>query len=298
MQLPPLNALKAFEAAARTGSFVLAAIELGVSAAAVSLQVRKLESFVGKKLFTRTNNRIILTDAGRATYPATAGAFGAISSLTERLLDIDSKPRLVISVLPSLAERWLAPRLGEFVRAEPDIPLEIRVEDDPLDLAKERIDVRITYGMEMYPEFRSFPLFTDALTPMHVPGLLGPRDGDADFAHLSDSQFIHVDWGKAYASVPRWNDWFKAANCVRIPVMSKGKRIAMPSMAIALAARGGGITLGQMKLAAQELTSGLLVAPSALRLSLGEPYCAIVPHARARDEAVARLLKQLTECGS
>jgi len=298
MKLPPLNALKAFEASARTGSFVLAARELGVSAAAVSLQVHKLEGFVGRKLFNRSHNRIMLTDAGRAIYPATAGAFGAISSLTERLLEIDSKPRLVLSVLPSLAERWLAPRLGEFARVQPDVALEIRIEDDPLDLSKLRIDVRVTYGAGMYPEFRAVPLFEDDLTPMHAPGLSVPADASEDFLHLPDSQLIHVDWGEAYASTPRWSDWFEAAKSTRKPVISKGKRVAMPSMAIALAARGAGVALGHVKLAAQELASGLLIAPSSLRLPLGEPYCAIVARARARDPVVVALLDQLIEGAS
>ena len=130
MKLPPLNSLRAFEAAARTGSFTAAAGELGVTSAAVSMQVRNLENFLGKKLFQRSNNRITLTDAGMVVYHGSATALSGIAAITERLLESEKQAKLVISIVPSLAERWLAPRLADFARTDAGAGMEIRVEND------------------------------------------------------------------------------------------------------------------------------------------------------------------------
>ncbi len=166
MKLPPLNSLKAFEASARCGSFVLAAEELGVTAAAVSMQVRKLEQFFGKTLFTRGHNHIALTDAGMAIYRDSASALNQISTLTAKLLgDRDHRP-LCVSVLPALADRWLAPRVASWPTA-----LRIRVEDDPVELVREGIDVRVTYGDHFYPSHHAVVLMQEFVVPVLPPNL-------------------------------------------------------------------------------------------------------------------------------
>jgi DNA-binding transcriptional LysR family regulator len=109
--LPPLNALRAFEVAARTGSFVQAGVELGVTAAAVSLQVKTLEEHLDKRLFQREGNRIVLTDAGRELYPRLGQALSEIAELAADLRGGQDRKRLVVSVLPSLADLWLVPKL-------------------------------------------------------------------------------------------------------------------------------------------------------------------------------------------
>jgi LysR family transcriptional regulator, glycine cleavage system transcriptional activator len=145
--LPPLNALRAFEAAARAGGYVAAAEELDVSPAAVSLQVRKLEEFLGKQLFMRFNNRVVLTDAGQSIFAGASDALQAISTLVEQATSGGAKSRLIISVLPSVAHRWLEPRLAAFVLHERTLRIELRVEDDPVDFARHDIDLRISYGI-------------------------------------------------------------------------------------------------------------------------------------------------------
>ena len=294
MELPPLNALKAFEAAARTGSFVLAARELGVSSAAVSLQVRNLEAFLNKRLFTRTNNKIALTDAGMAIYPGSAAALNGIAAITGRLLGRDGRARLVVSALPSLAERWLAPRLADFARAEPGVGMAVRVEDDPVDFVRHRIDLRVTYGGHLYPAYRAVHLFRDEVTPLHAPAYPARFEDQGGRLRVPDEHLIHVAWGEAFASEPSWDDWFRAANLPPRPATARGTHVASSSLAIVLAARGMGVALGQKRLAGAEIASGVLIAPSALTLKLAHPYCAVSPHAKSGDPHHARLLDWLT----
>ena len=114
LPLPPLNSLRAFEAAARAGSYVAAAEELGVSPAAVSQQVRKLEEFLGKRLFMRFNNRVVLTDAGQSIFAGASESLQAISALTQKVISGQAKSRLVISAFSSVAVRWLGAKLAAF----------------------------------------------------------------------------------------------------------------------------------------------------------------------------------------
>ncbi len=293
MRLPPLNALKAFEAAARLGSFVAASEELGVSAAAVSMQVRNLETYLKKKLFTRSNNRITLTDAGMAIYPGTAQSLSGIASLTERILDPETRSRIVVSTLPSLAERWLVPRLADFARAEPGPSVELRIEDDPVEFARDKIGVRITFGDHLYPEFRSDVLFRDTVTPLMAPGVAIPFEDERDLLHVADDSLIHVDWGPKYGSQPRWSDWFETAGSARTPDITKGTSVTTTSAAIALATRGMGVALAPRSLAAAELASGVLIAPSPVNLILSHPYCAISSHTPQSDRYLRRFIDWL-----
>ena len=165
LQLPPLNALKYFEVAARTGSYVTAAAELNVSPAAISQQVRNLESFLKRKLFTRLNNRIVLTDAGQAIHAGISPALEDIAALTQRVLAGSSRAKLVVSVIPSLAECWFMPALADFAQAGA-LRIDLRVENDPVDFAGGEIDLRIGYASAQYPGLASVPLFRDEVLPL------------------------------------------------------------------------------------------------------------------------------------
>jgi len=297
MKLPPLNALKAFETAARTGSFVAAAGELGVSSAAVSMQVRNLENYLNKKLFVRSNNRITLTDAGQTMFWETAAALNDIAALTEKVLGANTRTPLVLSVLPSLGERWLASKLADFKRTEPGIGMEIRVEDDPVDFARQAIDMRITFGHHLYPDFRAVPLFHDEVTPLCAPEFAPLFSQDSSLGSVPDEHLIHVEWGEEFASNPSWNDWFRATGAFRQSNIAKGIKVAAPSFAIALAANGSGIALGQRILASGELASGTIVAPSSHSLKLAQPYCAIAAHAQFSNLHLGRLTDWLRSPG-
>ncbi|WP_322027219.1 LysR substrate-binding domain-containing protein [Burkholderia sp. BCC1977] len=295
-RLPPLNAVKAFEVAARMGAFALAATELGVSAAAVSQQVRNLEAYLGKQLFVRTGNRITLTDAGLAIYPQTARALNDIAAMTVRILEGELRMRLAVSVPASLAETWLAPKLAELLQLFPQIAIDIRVEDDPVDMVRQDIDLRISYGDYHYPTLTAIPLVHDEVLPVCAPDFWYKHGNhDFDLALLHESMFIHTNWGPNYASHPTWSDWFAKSGGNTHPDASRGRRVGLSSLAITSARLGLGVALGQRVMARADLEAGRLIALSSVPLRLGHPYCAFVANAKSERADIRRLVALLSD---
>ncbi len=293
-KLPPLNAVRAFEVAARAGSFTLAATELGVSSAAVSQQIRNLEDWFGKQLFVRNGNRITLTDAGHAIYPQTARALGEIAAVGRRMLEGGLRTRLVVSVPFSLAELWLAPRLAVLLDGFPHMAIDVRVEDDPVDVVRQNIDLRISYGDYHYPALRTVRLVHDDVLPVASPDFWRRHGNEAsDLSDMHESQFIHTNWGPNYASHPTWADWFAAAGGNRAPDPSHGRRVGLSSLAIGAARLGLGIALGQRVMAAADIDAGRLIALSSVSVRLGQPYCAFMLPAKAERADVAGLVELL-----
>lgn len=289
MPLPPLNALRAFESAARNGGYVAAARELGVTPAAISQQVRHLEAHLGRRLFQRHNNRITLTDAGQAIFADTARVFADLIRIDAQAREGRSPARLVISCLPSLAEGWLMPRLAA---AEGAARIDLRLESDPVAFARDNIDLRLCYGSGLYPDLVQVPLFRDAVLPMAAPALA------ARWPDIPDSALIHTDWGPGFASHPAWRDWFAAHLPDRpAPVRGTGHRIGGSYLALRLAAGGQGVVLGQRALAAPMLADGSLVALAPQALPLGHDYVAVHSPARARNLDLQRMLELLAKPG-
>jgi LysR family glycine cleavage system transcriptional activator len=282
-----LNAVKSFEASARLGGFSQAARELGVTPGAVSQQVKILEDFFSKQLFTRRNNQLQLTDAGLAVYADSAEVIDRLSEMTRRLMEGKVRSRFVISTHASVAVRWLNRRLQEFLAVEPDLRCEVRVEDDPVDFTKHHIDLRICYGQHLYPEMITHSLLRDVVTPLCSPEFLSRRaPPHTDPSALLDGDLIHNDWGASFASYPSWAEWFSAAGAARQPQVGLGHMTSMSSLAVDLAVSGCGIALGQRMLARDELIDGRLVAPFAQSLALGHDYCAVYPHSRRSKRVV------------
>lgn len=293
-RLPPLNAMRTFEVAARTGSFTQAATELGVSSAAVSQQIRNLEDWFGKQLFVRNGNRITLTDAGHAIYPQTARALGEIAAVGRRMLEGGLRTRMVVSVPFSLAELWLAPRLAVLLDGFPNMAIDVRVEDDPVDVVRQSIDLRISYGDYHYPALKMVRLVHDDVLPVASPDFWR-RHGASDLAAVHESQFIHTNWGPNYASHPSWADWFAASGGNRAPDPSHGRRVGLSSLAIGAARLGLGIALGQRIMAGADLEAGRLIALSPVSVRLGQPYCAFMLPAKAERADIAGLVALLNK---
>lgn len=290
LTLPPLNSLRAFEAAARTGSYVDAAEEIGVSAAAISQHVRKLEDFFGKELFLRLNNRVILTDAGHAIFAGTAGALQAISDTAGDLMSDRSRSRLVISAIESLADKWLLPRLVAFCCDRPEFRFDLRVEPDPVDFARHDIDLRIGYGAGAYPDHHVRPLARDVVQPMCSPSYLerhpdlrrhGPET-------VPESDLLHTNWGPSFGSNPTWRSWFKKAG-LKVPSDSGGFQVGRSGLILDLACAGLGVALAQRMMAERDLAEGRLVVLSDVTLPLGHPYFLAVPQVKTRKRALALL---------
>ena len=296
LTLPPLNALRAFEAAARTGSYVAAAQELRVSPAAVSQQVRNLEDYLGKKLFTRLNNRVVLTDAGQAVYAGISDSLQSISALTEQVKSGTTRSRLVISSLTSVAERWLEPRLVAFALQHSSIRFDLRIEDDPVDFARHEIDLRISYGTNLYPEMVTTHLLQDEVIPICSSAYLtrNPAAKELGIGAVPDEDLIHTNWGPSFMSHPAWQEWFAKTGLAR-PIATKGYQVGMSNLALNLARDGVGVALGQRMLATDDLKAGRLVPLSHISMALGHPYCFVHPRNKSQRAGLITLIEWLTE---
>lgn len=286
--LPPLNALKSFESAARTGSYVAAAEELGVTPAAVSQQVKQLEAFLKRKLFTRHNNRIVLTDAGSTIFTGVTPCFEEIAATVSRVAPGSGRPRLVVSVIPSLAECWFVPA---FAAMGSEMKIDLRVEDDPVDFGAGEIDLRIGYGGGAAGDLLRVPLFRDEVLPVCSPSLVAK----AALESVDDRMLIHTYWGNDYASHPQWPEWFARYCPSRRVDAAKGHRAGSSLLAIDFARRGLGIALAQRHLAEEELKAKRLIAVSEDALPLGQDYCALYPPAKARRAGLQELVAYLRE---
>jgi len=294
LSLPPLNALRAFEAAARTGSYVAAAEELHVSPAAVSQHVRNLEEFLGRQLFRRFNNRVLLTDAGQVVFAGASDALQSVSTLTEQLMSGGTKPRLVISVITSVAERWLEPRLAAFALSEKALRIERRVEGAPVDFARHNIDLRVCYGTNQYSEMNTIRLRQDEVLPLCSPAYLerNQRAATLGMDGVPDDDLIHTSWGPSFVSHPTWHAWFAKSGIDR-PNNNKGYQIGTSGLALDLARDGVGVVLGQKMLASEDLAAGRLVPLSSIAIELGHPYCLVHPRSKARKAGLQSLIDWL-----
>ena len=295
LTLPPLKSLRAFEAAARTGSFVAAAEELGVSPAAISQHIRKLEDFLGKDMFMRMNNRVSLTDAGHAILLGTAEALQQISQTTQELTSDRSRSQLVISSIDSVAEKWLLPRLVDYARAQPEFRFDLRVEADPIDFARHNVDLRLGYGTGHYPDLQVRPLTRDKVQPLCSPAYLrqNPAIQQGGMAEVPGRDLLNTSWGPSFGSNPTWAGWFLRA---KLPAPEVGGfQVARSSLALDMAREGLGVALAQRMLGAADLTAGRLVALSPICLDLGYPYCLAYPPSKARKRGLMALVEFLVK---
>jgi LysR family transcriptional regulator, glycine cleavage system transcriptional activator len=280
----PLSAMRAFEVAARVGTFVGAGAELGVSAAAVSQQVKALEASLGKTLFLRQGNRITLTDAGRTLYPSVESAFAELQRAARTLRATPQQQRLTVSVLPSLAELWLLPALDGF---DDRARLDLRCEDDPVDMAREGIDLRVTYGAQYYADHAVDLLFRDRLIAVAAPGFT------EDLASTPDADLIHTDWGRDYGTQPDWARHFETLGIRRQLDLTRGTRVDSTGLAVALARSGTGVAVAPSRLVARDLTVGRLVTVGEAGLALPRDYVLVMPNARARNRRLQALREHL-----
>lgn len=294
LSLPPLNALRAFEAAVRTGSYVAAAVELGVSPAAISQQIRKLEDHLGKDLFTRLNNRVVLTDAGQALAGGVGAGLQMIADAAGWLATDRSRARLGISCIESVAEKWLLRRLSSYARENPDLRFDLRVEPDPVDFARHGIDLRLGHDAAHYPGLTLVHLIRDAVHPLCSPGFLDrhPAVQAGGMAALAGEDLLQTDWGPAFGSHPAWALWFARAG-LPLPQGKRGFGAGSSALALDLAREGLGVALGQRMLARDDLAAGALVALSEVSLPLGHGYCLAFPPAKAQKRHLAGLVNWL-----
>ncbi len=279
-RLPPLNALRAFEAAARHLSFTRAAGELHVTQAAISHQVKALEEHLGRKLFRRLNRALLLTDDGQAYLPSVSRAFTLLNDATSDLLTKHAPGPLTESALPSFDARWLVPREGRFRHIWPDIDLRIDPSAALSDFAGGDVDVGIRYGRGKYPGMRADWLMTEDIFPVCSPALLEGPHPLRDPKDLEHQVLLHDD------GHGDWRTWLLAAGVERVDP-ARGPIFTDSSMLIQAAMAAQGVALARGVLAADELAAGRLVRPFTLSLPTEYAYYLVCPVNTAEQPKIA-----------
>ena len=287
---PPLNAIRAFEAAARTGSFTAAAAELGVSSPAVSQQVKLLEEFWQQALFIRQGNRLSLTDAGQTAYPQLAKAMQTLTDLSARMQsDEIRKTRLVLSAPHSVVETWLPHKLAPLLAAEDYTPIDVRIDDDPIDMVREKIDMRIFFGHDLYRDFQTDDLFTDSLIAVASPEFA--RRFGMWVQDLPDRYLIHTNWGSGFASSPNWDTMLPVGTNIN---RSLGMAVSTSSTALQFARSGFGAALVPEQMAAADLSSQRLVKLNMAAQAMPRSYRIAYPIRLKAHPTIVRILEALS----
>src|ERR1700761_1658758 len=280
--LPPLNALRAFEAAARHGSFKDAATELAVTHGAISRHVRLLEDWLGPPaLFRRLNRRVVLTPTGAALLAETAPALDRLAAAAARHQGRGGKPPpavLRVNALATFSLRWLLPRLAQFRDRHPEIEVRLATSTEPVDALSEPYDLIIRGGPDTFYGFTCHPFLTERRLPVCSPPLLERVPLD-DVADLRAHTLIHT------STLPRvWPDWLAAAGAPDLqPAASLTLDYFYPSLQAAL--DGLGVAMGPTALVADDLATGRLVAPFPSVTLPTRGYHVYLPDARTGDRA-------------
>lgn len=278
-RLPPLNAVRAFESAARNLSFAKAADELHVTQSAISQQVKLLETWLGNHLFVRLNNGLTLTDKGRHYLPQLKQAFDIINDATESLHDQWRGVTLTLSVLPNFAMHWLLPRLAEFSGAHPWIDLRITAAALPLDQLYETCDLAIRpYERDALHRFdwicsaQMMPVMTEGFARMH--GVSAPRD-------LVRAPRLHISH-----SPEDWQRWLAPLG-IKDSAPDKGTVFDSHAVALEATCLGLGAMMGQVPFVNKMIESGRLVAPFATAVDANRSWYLVSPRGDLSPKATA-----------
>ncbi|RUW05634.1 transcriptional regulator, partial [Mesorhizobium sp. M1A.F.Ca.IN.022.05.2.1] len=254
--------------------------------------IRTVEQQMGRKLFHRVNRRVLLTEAGVEMLPRLTMAFQEIGSVARDVGGDAFRPRLVISVPPSMAMGWLSERLAGFVASHGAADISLRGEDDPVPFDHEMVDIRLSYG----PHYREHPteeIARDAVYPVCAPSLAGAAKPET----LAGLPLIHTDWGPTGAAFPSWRNWLEAGGIAPGRSAQRGLSANSSRAALDLAMSGLGVALAQGIYCARALEDGRLVRPVARALELRQPYCLTIPERSARRDVLAAFREWLiAEC--
>ena len=291
MHLPPINALRTFEAAARHGSFKKAAEVLHMTPSAVSHQIKSLEDFLGVALFRRATRKVHLTDKGRGYLPAVRDALDMLRGATERVTAKPDKAVLNISAAPSFAVGWLMPRLSAFQVAHPEIETRLNASIEMVDFADSDIDLAIRHTAKVdTPGLTAHRLMQEELIPVASPQLLArqPLRTQDDLARV---QLIH-----AVPRMGRWRAWLRAMGADRVDAEA-GPKFDHDAMAVQAALSGMGVAIVNRGLVERQLADGALVAPFPHDLHSDLAFWLVYPKHRGDDPAIqafrAWLFKQV-----
>jgi len=277
-RLPPLNALRAFEAAARHLSFKTAAAELHVTPAAISHQIKALESELGIKLFHRLTREIRLTEEGHALAPGLRDALDRMAGAVERVTQAPTRSVLTLSTLTTFAMSWLVPRLPRFQALHPEIEVRVTTSQHIVDFTRQDFDAALRSGHGNWPGLAQHMLFEDRLTPLASPQLARRLRKPAD---LADVALLDTD------PEPEWHVWLSRFGLEKMP-LRRGPSFDSTRICLEAAANGIGVALGDPMFAADQIAAGLLVQPFDLVATTGRAYWFVYPQPfAARPKIVA-----------
>ena len=272
-RLPPLTALRAFDAAARHMSFAKAADELNVSPAALSFQIKSLEDHLGLPVFRRLNRAVELTDAGRALVPGTRDGFGALTAAWRGARRLADTSTITVTAGPAFTAKWLAPRMFAFAQSHPEIELRFTATLRLLDFDRDDVDVAIRFGLPHDEKAYARSIIKEWVTPMMSPELAETIKTPAD---LMEATLLHQDDLAFLKPGVHWSAWFAAADLGAPP--PGGLRFSQADHALDSALTGAGVVLGRVSLAARDLAAGRLVMPFDLSLTTDAHYRLICAH--------------------
>jgi len=292
-QIPPLNALRAFEAVARHLSFTGAADELGVTQGAVSQQVKKLEAHLGLLMFRRVHQGLLLTDSGQAYLPVVRDAFDGLALGTRTLQSRERRGILTVSVSAGFATKWLVPRSHRFYERHPEIDLRISASPEHINFARGDIDLAVRHGDGIWPELDAVRLMAENVFPVCSPAMAGKPDkpmAPIDLRH----QTLLRSWRPDY-----WPRWFTAAGAAGAVDTARGPAFDDHSNAIQAAIDGRGVALGRTALVGDDLLAGRLVRPFERVIPADIAYWIVCPKGTAgRPKIVAFREWLLAEAGA
>ncbi len=278
--IPPMRALKAFEAAARHLSFTRAAEELCVTQAAVSQQIRHLEDMLGAPLFKRMHRKLMLTEDGQKFLPDVREALDILARATRSIHPTVDPSTLTISVLPSFASKWLVPRLWKFHEQHPEIHIHVSAFDWLVDFDNNEADLAIRSGRGSWPGLVAHPLLSEDVFPVCSPELLQGEHPLDRVENLKYHTLLHDDFSRE-----DWFVWLKAVG-VEHPDPRGGLTYSHTSLMLDAAIRGHGVALGRTPLVAEDLREGRLIRPFDFSLPADFAYYLVYPERKARHPAI------------
>lgn len=291
-QLPPLNAVRAFEAAARHESFAKAATELYVTAAAVSQQVKALEAWLEVELFQRLPRGLLLTPVGRAYLPRVSEVLERLAEATEAVRRSGHRGILTVSATPGFTAMWLGPRLWSFATAHPEFDVRVHSSVRQTSFEHDVVDVAIRYGHGGYSGLVSEFLLEDGLTPVCSPRLLEGARPLREPADLRFHTLLHNESAVLAGFPSGWQDWLSAAGVEGVDGQ-RGVRFNDLHLVMQEAIAGRGVGLGHLALVGEELRSGRLVRPFDFVLSGSGDYYLVYPAGAERIGKVAAFISWL-----
>ena len=282
---PPLNAMRAFEAAARHVSFVGAAEELNVTPGAISQHIKALEAWAGTPLFGRNAQGVELTKAGQILASDFTSAFDALADATHALRNLKPNADFHIAALPSIAQLWLPKRLGHIREQFPKINFSVTALETPPSLSRELFDLSIFFADPSGSPNQN-PVCSDEITPVCAPSLLARAPKEAPFKDLS---LLHDQTWAA-----DWSLWSRNSG-IEIPDVQSGPHFSLYSLAVEEAKAGAGALMGHLCLIEDALAAGKLVRMHNATCGTGRSLIIDVPHAtrrRAETDKIVQLLRQ------